>query len=58
MDIIALSSGESELCAVVRGATESMGVQACLQDFGFDTSICIKSDATAAIGMVKRLGMG
>ena len=58
MEIIALSSGESELCAVVRGATEAMGVQACLQDFGHQTTIQIRSDATAAIGMVKRLGLG
>ena len=58
MEIIALSSGESELCAVVRGATEALGVQACLQDFGHHTPILIRSDATAAIGMVKRLGLG
>ena len=58
MDVIALSSGESELCAVVRGATEAIGVQACLKDFGQEVTIHIKSDATAAIGMVKRLGLG
>ena len=58
MDIIALSSGESELCAVVRGATEAMGIQSSLRDFNHSVTISIKSDATAALGMVKRLGLG
>ena len=58
MDIIALSSGESELSAVVRGTTEALGVQAILRDFGHEVTITPKSDATAAIGMVKRLGLG
>ena len=58
MDIIALSRGESELAAVVKGATEAMGLQAGLKDFGHDVTLNIRSDATAAIGMVKRLGLG
>ena len=53
-----MSSGESELCAVVRGATEALGIQASLKDFNHHVTIGIKSDATAAIGMVKRLGLG
>ena len=55
---LALSSGEAELAAVVRGSTESLGVQALLEDWGFDVEITIKSDATAAIGIVKRQGLG
>ena len=58
MEVIALSSGESELAAVVRGTTEALGVQALLKDFGIDVAISLKSDATAAIGIVKRLGLG
>ena len=58
MEILALSSAESELAAVVRGTTEGMGVQAILKDFGRDVTLHIRSDATAAIGMVKRLGLG
>ena len=57
-EVIALSSGESELAAVVRGTTEALGVQALLKDFGIDVAISLKSDATAAIGIVKRLGLG
>ena len=58
MDIIALSTGESELAAVVKGATEGLGLQSVLRDFGFETSVHLLSDATAAIGIVKRLGLG
>ena len=56
--ILCLSSGESELAAVVKAAAEGLGLQSILADFGFSTQITIKSDATAAIGMVKRQGLG
>ncbi len=35
-----------------------MGVQSILSDFGIKVSIRMRSDATAAIGMVKREGLG
>ena len=56
MGILALRSGESEL-AVVRAATDGMGLQPMLSDFGLCDRVAIKSDATAAIGMVHRLGL-
>ena len=55
---VALSSGESELAAVVRAATEGMGLQSILNDFCLCGHAAIKSDATAAIGMVHWLGLG
>ena len=55
---IALSSGEAELAAVVKGATEAFGLQAILEDFGIPVNLHLRSDATAAIGMVKREGLG
>ena len=33
-------------------------MQSLLKDFGIDVRICIKSDATAAIGMARRQGLG
>ena len=54
----AVSSGESELAAVVRAATEGMGLQSILSDFDLCGHVAIKSDATAAFGMVHRLGLG
>ena len=58
MGILALSSGESKLAAVVRAATEGMGLQSILSDFDLCGHVAIKSDATAEIGMVHRLGLG
>ena len=55
--VLALSGGESELAAV-RAATEGMGLQSILNDFCLCGHVAIKSDATAAIGMVHRLGLG
>jgi hypothetical protein len=56
--VIALSSGEAELAAMIRGATEAMGMQSVLKDFGIWVKLVIRSDASAAIGMVKREGLG
>ena len=56
--IIALSSGEAELAAVVRGATEGLGLASIMADFGQKCHISLRSDATAAIGMCKRQGLG
>ena len=56
MGVLALSSGESELAAVVRAATEGVGLQLFLNDFCLCGHVAIRSDA--AIGMVHRLGLG
>ena len=55
---LALSSGEAELAAAVLGATEALGMLSVFSDFGLTASICMRSDATAAIGMVQREGLG
>ena len=58
MTLIALSSGEAELCAVTRAAAEGLGLQAILEDFGHTVKVHLHSDATAAIGICRRLGLG
>ena len=58
MEVLDLSSGESELAAVVRAATEGMVLQSILNDFCLCGHVASRSDATAAIGMVHRLGVG
>ena len=58
MEILALSSGESELGGLVRACTEGLGMRSLLLDFNIKVDIVIKSDATAAIGMAKRQGLG
>ncbi len=56
--IIALSSGEAELAALVKGSVELLGMRSIMQDFGYQTSLGLSTDATAAIGMVTREGLG
>ena len=58
MTVIALSSGEAELDATTRWAAEGLGLRSALNDFGVNVGIKILSDATAAIGMCRRLGLG
>ena len=56
--VIALSTGEAELAAIVKGWTEALGVKSLLADFGVRIRLKICSDASAAIGMVSREGFG
>ena len=56
--IIALSSGEAELAALVKGSVELMGMRSIMGDFGFQVILDLATDATAAIGMVVREGLG
>ena len=58
LPILALSTGEAELMAVVKGTTEALGLQALLRDLGLGAELTVRSDATAAIGIVARLGLG
>ena len=58
LPVIALSSGEAELMAIVKGTTEAMGIKALLADLGMEVRLAVRSDATAAIGIVSRLGLG
>ena len=58
MPILALSNAESELAAITKGMSEGMGTVAVLHDFGRSMELSIKSDATAAIGICKRMGLG
>ena len=58
MATLALSSGESELGAVVKACGEGLGIQSILADFGWVVKVTVCSDATAAIGMCRREGLG
>ena len=55
---IALSSGEAELGGIAYGAAQTLGLQSVCKDLGMDLKIRIHSDATAAIGIAKRRGLG
>ena len=55
---VALSSGEAELVGIVKGATVALGMQSCAADLGISLNINIYSDASAAIGICRRRGLG
>ena len=56
--LVALSSAESEFYATVRAATEALGVLALMGDFKQTGSIRLHVDASAALGVIQRQGIG
>ena len=50
--------GEAELTGIVKGAANGLGCQALAKDLGFEMSLEALSDATAAIGIARRMGLG
>ena len=56
--IIALSSGEAELYGAVKAATEGIGIQSLLLDLGISVSGQVLADASAALGIIARRGLG
>ena len=55
---IALSSGEAELGGICRGASIALGLQSLAHDLGIRLHVEILTDATAAIGICRRRGLG
>ena len=55
---VALSSGEAELTGICNGSSIALGLQAVARDLGLSWELCIHSDATAAIGICHRKGLG
>ena len=55
---VALSSGEAELGGICRGASRALGLQAVARDLGLPFELEILTDATAAIGICRRRGLG
>ena len=56
--VVALSSGEAELYAMVKGAANTLGLISLAGDFGLRVDGRIFCDASAAIGIVNRTGVG
>ena len=55
--VVAKSSAEAELYAVVRGATEGLGMLALMADLGRKSRLALHLDATAAKSIVERKGL-
>ena len=55
---VALSSGEAELGGICRGASQALGLQSLALDLGIELGLEVLTDATAAIGICRRRGLG
>ena len=55
---VALSSAEAELYALTKGAAQGLGLMTMLSDFGITVDVTVHTDASAAIGIVRRAGLG
>lgn len=53
-----LSSAEAELYAANLGAQQAIGVQTMLKEMGINAEIVLNVDASAAIGILSRRGLG
>ena len=56
--VVSLSSGEAEYYAMVKGGSVALGFQAMIGELGEKLGIELKCDASAAVGMVMRRGLG
>ena len=56
--LIALSSGESEFYAALKASAEGLGVMSMLKDFGVNVRGNVLGDASAALGIINRKGLG
>ena len=56
--LVALSSAESELYALVKASAESLGIKTTLKDMNKPIGILMFSDASAALGIIQRQGLG
>ena len=56
--MIALSLGKAELGGICRGASIALGLRAIAKDLGIKVQTEVLTDATAAIGICRRRGLG
>jgi hypothetical protein len=55
---VALSSGEAEFYAALKGCAEGIGIKSLMADLGLPVSIEIVQDSTSAKGTASRIGIG
>ena len=56
--LVALSSGESEFYAALKASAEALGMLAIMRDFGWHLQGDVYGDASAALGIIHRKGLG
>ena len=57
-NVYALSSGEAEYYAMVKCCSMAIGLRSMLRDLGINPQIHVNTDASAAIGIASRRGLG
>jgi hypothetical protein len=55
---IALSSGEAEFYSLNKGLAEALGLRSLAKDMGYDFTIRVHVDSSAAKAMASRTGLG
>ena len=55
---VALSSAEAQLTGICKGASQGLGVKSVAADLGIAVDLRVMTDATAAIGIARRRGLG
>ena len=55
---IALSSAEAELNAMCKGGQEGLAATIMTAELGHTTKLCMRTDASAAVGVIRRQGAG
>ena len=55
---VALSSGEAEFYAAIKGIAEALGIQSLMRDLGITVKLVVHQDSTAAKGTLSRSGIG
>jgi hypothetical protein len=55
---IALSSGEAEFYAALKGCAEGIGIKSLMADLGLPVTVEVVQDSTAAKGTASRIGIG
>ena len=55
---VALSSAEAELYASTKCAAQALGLMTLLADLGVEVQAAVHTDASAAVGIVRRSGPG
>ena len=56
--VIALSSGEAELNAMLKAASEGLNVKHIMEEVGYDMGLHLRGDSSASHGTLSRLGTG
>ena len=56
--LVSLSSAEAELYAAIKACSETLGFLSLLKDYQIHANGKIMSDASAALGIIKRQGLG